>query len=166
MNYTWKSMALSAVRTFAKRHAGEKHVVEVIRWFAVRECGIQAPPNAKVWGGVIRLAAKLGVVSKSGFAPTVSSNGSPKVLWYMIPVTTTLPVVTGAGDRDEDCELLDMPPRKRRRKLSKRAAKQAMLELLLRRPVTDAEDGDEDWKLLDMPTRESNGRGLGADAEQ
>lgn len=81
---TWVLEALSAVCEFANQHQGEDHVAEEIRAYAQGLGGVQAPPDGRVWGIVLKRAEKNGVISANGYAPTVSSNGSPKVLWHMI----------------------------------------------------------------------------------
>lgn len=55
----------------------------------VREWGevlgmVDAPLNAKAWGGVMRRCAANGIIRKVGYAPSKSSNMSPKVLWRAV----------------------------------------------------------------------------------
>jgi hypothetical protein len=42
---------------------------------------VSEPPTSKAWGSIFKEAAKAGTVRKVGYAPSKSSNLSPKTLW-------------------------------------------------------------------------------------
>ncbi len=79
----WKESALLAVIDFAEAHPGEFCTAEIIRGYAETR-GLDEPPDRRAWGHVFIVAARQGLIVKAGYAPTVSSNGSPKVLWQMV----------------------------------------------------------------------------------
>lgn len=55
-------------------------LAEDVREFAeVR--GLEAPPDGRAWGAVMRAAARDRLIDKVGYAPARSSNLSPKVQW-------------------------------------------------------------------------------------
>lgn len=86
----WEQKALLAVCEYANSHLGENHLAEEIRAFAEGN-GVARLKDARAWGPTLKKAEKHGIIKRVGFAPTVSSNGSPKVLWEMVGV---LPVVS------------------------------------------------------------------------
>lgn len=69
----WESAALEQVRAFAKTHTT----------FTAEEIGLAIPSDAdpRAAGHVMRRARVQGWIEPNGYAPTVSSHGSPKVLW-------------------------------------------------------------------------------------
>ena len=73
IDHDWRCEALAAVREHCRTH--ERFVAE--------QAGIHVPPGAdpRAAGAIIREAARLGYCVADGFAPTVSSRGSPKVSW-------------------------------------------------------------------------------------
>jgi hypothetical protein len=79
----WKTKALSAVLEFANEHVGESFVGEDIRAFAEAN-GVPIASDGRYWGHLLKEAERKGAIEKVGFAPTRSSNGSPKVLWKML----------------------------------------------------------------------------------
>lgn len=72
----WQDAALAAVRLHAQTH--ELFLTENVR-FACPD--LEAPPDGRAWGQVIRRAAKAGICERVGFARAKSSNLSPKPLW-------------------------------------------------------------------------------------
>lgn len=71
----WRGNAIEAVRLFAATH--DAFVTEDVRRV------FPTPHNCdgRAWGAVMRDAASRGYVKADGYAPTNSSNGSPKVRW-------------------------------------------------------------------------------------
>ena len=78
----WQHKAFSAVCEFANEHKGEDHVGEEIRAYGESH-GAASVEDPRAWGPVLKKAERHGVIEAVGYAPTVSSNGSPKVLWRM-----------------------------------------------------------------------------------
>lgn len=74
----WSARALQWVRLYAVTH--ELFLAEDVRAEAETD-GFAVPPDARAWGGVMRRAAREGVIESHGYAPASSSNLSPKVLW-------------------------------------------------------------------------------------
>lgn len=72
----WKQEAIAAVREYAVGH----------RRFLAEQVGIVFPEGAdhRSSGHIMREAERLGYVRPDGFAPTVSSRGSPKVAWWSL----------------------------------------------------------------------------------
>lgn len=64
----------------------EQATIETLRTWAVMG-GLQAPPDARAWGHVTRLAVRLGYLERipGAYAPAASSNGSPKPLYRKGP---------------------------------------------------------------------------------
>lgn len=58
----------------------ESFLTEDVREFSERK-GLDAPPDGRAWGAIMRAAAKEKIITKIGYAPAKSSNLSPKVLW-------------------------------------------------------------------------------------
>ena len=75
----WRFQALALVTAFANE-IGRPFVVEEARAYAEKR-GLPDPPDARAYGSVVRLARAKGRIRKVGYAPTASSNGSPKCLW-------------------------------------------------------------------------------------
>jgi hypothetical protein len=69
----WKRAAIEAVRMHAQTHER----------FTAERVGMVVPASAdhRASGHIMRAAAREGICVADGFAPTVSSRGSPKVLW-------------------------------------------------------------------------------------
>lgn len=72
----WQDKALASVRDYAQ--SNELFLTESVR-FAVPQ--LDAPPDLRAWGQVMRRAAKEGICERVGFARAKSSNLSPKPLW-------------------------------------------------------------------------------------
>jgi hypothetical protein len=68
---------------FCTAHIGQDFAAEDIRAFAEAN-GVARLKDARAWGLVLERAEKLGVIKNVGYAPSFSSNGSPKVLWRMV----------------------------------------------------------------------------------
>jgi hypothetical protein len=86
-NDDWKQKAYLAVCEFCNKHAGKEHLAEEIRVFAEAQ-GVAPLNDARAWEPILKRAEKNGVIKNVGYAPTKSSNGSPKVLWRMIGADT------------------------------------------------------------------------------
>lgn len=80
----WSEEALDAVRLFVAQHRGEQFLAEAIRQWCEKSQIVKAPSNERAWGAVMRRAAKEGCVRKVGYAPSHSSNLSPKTLWQAV----------------------------------------------------------------------------------
>jgi len=78
----WSDQALSALEKFCRAHeSGMKFLAEEVRAWG-EELGLVDPPeNAKSWGAVFQRAARLNIIRRVGYAPSASSNMSPKCLW-------------------------------------------------------------------------------------
>ncbi len=61
----WADQALDYVKWFAKQ--GYEFRAEHVRDYATKQ-GLPNPPHARAWGGVIRRAATLGLIHRTGFA--------------------------------------------------------------------------------------------------
>jgi len=48
---------------------------------AAERAGLPDPPTKRAWGAVMRRAARNRLIVRQGYAPALSSNLSPKVLW-------------------------------------------------------------------------------------
>lgn len=81
----WSEDALQAVRTFASTHIGQHFLAETVRSWCESSHAVESPKNERAWGAVMRRAAKEGCVRKVGYAPSQSSNLSPKTLWESVP---------------------------------------------------------------------------------
>lgn len=77
----WSEDAEAAVLQFCKMRDGEGFLTEEVRAFAEEMDLVDTPKNQKAWGGVMRRCAANGIIQKVGYAPSLSSNLSPKVLW-------------------------------------------------------------------------------------
>ena len=74
----WTDRAADEIAAFA-RAKGQPFVIEEVRPEA--ETRIGAPPDERAWGAAARKALRAGAIRKVGYAPTNSSNRSPKTLW-------------------------------------------------------------------------------------
>lgn len=74
----WTDRAAAEIAAFA-RLKGEPFVIEEVRPEA--EARIGTPPDERAWGAATKKAARAGSIKKVGYAPTNSSNRSPKVQW-------------------------------------------------------------------------------------
>jgi hypothetical protein len=71
----WVDMAVGKLRTFAEA-SNDSFTMEQAR--ASFESSIPAPKDLRSFGAVTRKARALGIIHQVGYAPTVTSNGSPK----------------------------------------------------------------------------------------
>lgn len=76
-------LAVSFVAEFCKAHQGECFMAEDIR-DAYAKAGRLTPPDDRMFGAVMQRAAAKGYIRKIGYAPSVSSNGSPKTQWLAL----------------------------------------------------------------------------------
>jgi len=74
----WTDRAANEIATFAMTK-GSPFVIEEVRTEA--ETRIGSPPDERAWGAATQKAARRGAIVKVGYAPTNSSNRSPKTLW-------------------------------------------------------------------------------------
>ncbi len=77
----WSINADKAVAAFVKLNPGRQFLGEDLREWAESTGLVDAPENGRAWGSVFRRAAIAGVIVKIGYAPSRSSNLSPKTLW-------------------------------------------------------------------------------------
>lgn len=80
----WSTDAASHVAQFCVRKKDlifdANFLAEDVReWCEIN--GLSAPTDGRAWGSVMRRAAKAGLIRPVGYAPSRSSNLSPKVLW-------------------------------------------------------------------------------------
>jgi hypothetical protein len=77
----WSDTALLALEKYCLVHPDRKFLGEDVREWAEGMGIVSAPDNGRAWGAVIRKAASLKIIRKVGYAPSRSSNLSPKCLW-------------------------------------------------------------------------------------
>lgn len=75
----WKEAAMNEVHAFLREQGDTPFVWDELR--AAIEERLPEPHDRRAWGAVARMASKLGVVEKVGYAPSKSSHGSPKAHW-------------------------------------------------------------------------------------
>lgn len=75
----WTERAASALREFSIWSSSEPFLVEEVAYHMGYRVGV--PPDGRAWGAATRLASQRGWIRKVGYAPAISSNGSPKCLW-------------------------------------------------------------------------------------
>ena len=80
----WSEDAEMTVILYCNTHKGQDFLTEQIREWGEDMGFVDAPPNAKAWGGVMRRSAANGVIRKVGYGAAKSSNLSPKVLWRAV----------------------------------------------------------------------------------
>lgn len=82
----WQARATQMVARFAGAKAAYNHpdhepwLAEEARAYAERE-GVPPPPDGRAWGAVMQACRRAGLIVPCGYAPAVSSNGSPKTMW-------------------------------------------------------------------------------------
>ena len=76
---SWADTAFALLTRFAATSA-DPFTIETFRWWAVMR-GLPYPPDNRAFGGVTQRALRAGVMVRIGYAPTASSNGSPKALY-------------------------------------------------------------------------------------
>ena len=74
----WQETAYAAFVTFVNRLGYSPFTIEDAR---VGCCDVPPPPDGRARGHIATRARRAGVIVACGYAPTRSSNGSPKVLW-------------------------------------------------------------------------------------
>lgn len=74
----WQGQALDLLRYYIFTTHGDFTAEDFRESLSYR---IQPPPDLRAWGHVILEAKRLGLIESCGYRATVSSNGSPKVLW-------------------------------------------------------------------------------------
>jgi hypothetical protein len=74
----WQQAAFYALCAFAADTL-VPFTVEQVREKYAAELG--EPPDGRAWGQIATRARRCGAIVACGYAPTKSSNGSPKVLW-------------------------------------------------------------------------------------
>lgn len=79
----WSEDAEAAVMSYCQYYRTE-FLTETVREWAEFNDLVDVPPNSKAWGGVMRRCAANGIIKKVGFAPSKSSNLSPKTLWAAV----------------------------------------------------------------------------------
>ena len=74
----WVDLAIGKLREFAAA-ANDPFTIE--RAQSSFAASIPAPKDLRAFGAVTRKACKLGIIRQVGYAPAVTSNGSPKPLY-------------------------------------------------------------------------------------
>lgn len=74
----WTELAVGIVAAYARQHAA--FLTEDVRAYA-KSLGLADPPDGRAWGGVMKRARARRIIVACGYAPSKSSNLSPKVLW-------------------------------------------------------------------------------------
>jgi hypothetical protein len=77
----WSLQAAHALYAYCQEHKGEQFLCESVRAWSEAKMLVSEPPTSKAWGSIFKEAAKAGTVRKIGYAPSKSSNLSPKTLW-------------------------------------------------------------------------------------
>jgi len=77
----WQERAVRVVALYARYH--EHFQAEDVRDVA-ETTSMPLPPDGRAWGAVMKRAAKEGIVKADGYAPSNSSNKSPKVRWMSL----------------------------------------------------------------------------------
>ncbi len=80
---TWTDRAYAYLMLWAKSHGDKSFLAEEVRLQAELAQGYVAPPDSRAWGAVFMSAKRNGVLTVAGYAPSESSNGSPKCLWRL-----------------------------------------------------------------------------------
>lgn len=75
----WADYAYGLLLWFSDGHS-DPWTVEAFRAWAAAQ-GLPPPPDLRAFGGVTQRALRRGVITKVGYAPAASSNGSPKPLY-------------------------------------------------------------------------------------
>lgn len=75
---SWSDRAYWLLEQYARR-AAQPFLAESFVGYA--KGLIEAPPDGRAWGGIVRRAALAGVIVRVGYAPAETSNHSPKCLW-------------------------------------------------------------------------------------
>ena len=80
----WSEDAEMSLLLYCNIHKGSDFLTEQVREWGESMGFVDAPENAKAWGGVMRRSAANGVIRKVGYGAAKSSNLSPKVLWRAV----------------------------------------------------------------------------------
>ena len=80
----WSEDAEAELLRYCLAHRGQDFLTEQVREWGESLDLVDAPFNAKAWGGVMRRSAANGVVRKVGYGPARSSNLSIKVIWRAV----------------------------------------------------------------------------------
>jgi hypothetical protein len=80
----WSLQAAHALYAYCQEHKGEQFLCESVRAWSEAKMLVSEPPTSKAWGSIFKEAAKAGTVCKVGYAPSKSSNLSPKTLWEAV----------------------------------------------------------------------------------
>lgn len=81
----WTLRAYRFLVIYARRRVGNPFLMEDVRKAAERSPSYVSPPDGRAWGAVALRAKRDGAIVMSGYAPSESSNGSPKCLWHLAP---------------------------------------------------------------------------------
>lgn len=79
----WLERALGLLRHFVEKQKGHDFMAEdFVAWIDKEHpLDFPKPPDSRAYGGVIRAAAKSGLIERVGYAPAKTSNCSPKCCW-------------------------------------------------------------------------------------
>jgi len=82
----WSDDALHGIEMYCLAHSDDQFLAEDVRaWCETEMAIVGAPESGKAWGAVFKRAARLGIIHHVGYAPSKSSNLSPKTLWTAAP---------------------------------------------------------------------------------
>ena len=80
---TWTDRAHAYLVAWALRCGDTPFMAEEVRRDAESTSGYVPPPDSRAWGAVFMSAKRNGELTVAGYAPSESSNGSPKCLWRL-----------------------------------------------------------------------------------
>jgi len=76
----WRAAAIASIGDFVRVKGMTPFLAEEAREYAQRR-GLALPPDGRAWGMVFQAARRAGIIEAIGYAPSRSSNLSPKVRW-------------------------------------------------------------------------------------
>lgn len=79
----WTIRAYRFLVVYASRRGRKEFLMEDVRKAAEQSPSYVPPPDGRAWGAVALRAKKDGAIAHAGYAPSESSNGSPKCLWRL-----------------------------------------------------------------------------------
>lgn len=77
----WSEDAMHGLELYCLAHDDKEFLAEEVRDWTAEMSLVGEPENGRAWGGVFQRAARQGMIVRVGYAPSKSSNLSPKCLW-------------------------------------------------------------------------------------
>jgi hypothetical protein len=77
----WSDEAMHGLELYCQAHEAHEFLAEDVRAWTEEMGVVAAPENGRAWGGVIRRAARQGLIIRVGYGRAKSSNCAPKCLW-------------------------------------------------------------------------------------